>query len=134
MKWPWTKPRPAGLWGEQQAERFLRRKGLHILGRRVRIGRRDEIDLIARHDRTLIFVEVKTRRGEEYGRPADAVDRAKKRAMSRAAVAYLKTLRYPAMYLRFDVIEVIGEERGASPTIRHIENAFPLDNRYRLPW
>lgn len=122
-----------GLWGERQAEIWLKAKGYAILGRRVRIGLRDELDLVARHGEALVFVEVKTRRHEHFGRPIDAVDRQKRRALSRAAVRYLVRIKRP-VYFRFDVIEVIGCDGDKTPAIRHIENAFQLDTRYRLPW
>lgn len=58
-----------GEWGEKQAERMLKRKGYRILGRRVRVGTRDEIDLVARDGATLVFVEVKTRKSEDLAGP-----------------------------------------------------------------
>lgn len=122
-----------GLWGEEQAERFLRRLGWKILGRRVRIGR-DELDLVARNGETLVFVEVKTRRGENFGRPFDAVDRGKRRSLSRAAIRYLKKLPTRPSFFRFDVLEVIGTAEEGTPRIRHIEKAFTLDPRYRVFW
>ena len=122
-----------GLWGERQAETCLKAKGYAILGRRVRIGLRDELDLVARHGDVLVFIEVKTRRQEQFGRPIAAVDGQKRRALSRAAVRYLMRLKQP-VYFRFDVIEVIGSEGSKASAIRHIENAFQLDARYRLPW
>ena len=124
----------SGLWGEEMAEKFLKKKGYRILGRRVRVGRRDEIDLVARAGEVLVFVEVKTRRDEEFGRPVSAVDREKQRALSRAAIHYLKALRFPKINFRIDVIEVVGAPGSASaPMIRHLEAAFPLDRRYRVP-
>lgn len=122
-----------GLWGEKQAATFLEKKGYRILSRRLRIGLRDELDLVARSDDVLVFVEVKTRRTEEFGRAVSAVDRAKRHALSRAAVRYLKKLSGPVCF-RFDVVEVIGQEGAEAPVIRHIENAFPLDRCYALPW
>ena len=83
----------SGRWGEERAERFLRDKGWKILGRRVRVGRKDELDLIARADRVLVFVEVKTRQSESFGRPFAAVDQAKRRHLTRAAYRYLQRLR-----------------------------------------
>ena len=115
------------------AERALRAKGFRILGRRVRIGRRDEIDLVARDGEELVFVEVKTRRNEDFGRPLEAVDRSKRRVMSRAAVRYLQRLAEPRVCFRFDVVEVIGAVGAEPPRVRHIENAFALDRRYALP-
>ncbi|MDP2991221.1 MAG: YraN family protein, partial [Kiritimatiellota bacterium] len=68
-----TAERPStGPWGEAQAERTLRQKGYAILGRRVRVGRRDELDLVARDGEVLVFVEVKTRKAEMFGRPGEA--------------------------------------------------------------
>lgn len=123
----------AGLWGEAQAERTLRQKGYAILGRRVRVGRRDELDLVARDGEVLVFVEVKTRKAETFGRPGEAVNHAKRHYLSRAAVRYLKQLRQPPHAFRFDVVEVIGTVDMPTPLIRHIENAFPLDHCYRVP-
>ncbi|MFC1452920.1 YraN family protein [Verrucomicrobiota bacterium] len=122
-----------GEWGEKQAERALKGKGMRILGRRVRVGNRDELDLVARDGKVLVFVEVKTRGGEDFGRPLDAVDRKKRHVLSRAAVRYLKELRCPEVCFRFDVVEVVCAPDGLPPTIRHIENAFALDRRYSLP-
>lgn len=123
-----------GLWGERLAEAYLKRQGMAILGRRVRAGRRDEIDLVARDADSLVFVEVKTRCNEDFGRPADAVDRRKRQALSRGAVRYLRSRRCPRLPFRFDVVEVIGrEDAGAAPVIRHIPNAFALDRRYQPP-
>ena len=122
-----------GRWGEAHAERMLRAKGYRILGRRVRLDRRDEIDLVARQDRVLVFVEVKTRAAEEFGRPMASVDRRKRQVLSRAAVRYLKRLREPPAYFRFDVVEVIGRRGEAAPVVRHIERAFELDRRYTIP-
>ena len=100
----------------------------------MRVGRRDELDLIAEYDRSLIFVEVKTRKNENYGRPFAAVNSAKRKHLSRAAIAYLKREKIEPEFIRFDVIEVIGEPGNKDPEIRHIENAFPLDSAYKLWW
>jgi len=124
----------SGRWGERQAARFLKMKRYTMLGERVRVGKRDEIDIVARHGSVLVFVEVKTRRNEQYGRPFDAVNRHKRKCLSRAAVGYLRKRKLKPDYIRFDVIEVIGEPGDRSPEIRHIENAFSLDNGYRLWW
>ena len=140
MAWAWFRARRkepahlrAGRWGEKLARKALVAKGYHILGMRVRVGRHDEIDLVARHHDALVFVEVKTRKNEDFGRPIHAVDRDKRRRLSRAAIRYMKRLRSKPPYFRFDVVEVIGEE-GGTPEIRHIENAFQLEGGYRVTW
>lgn len=137
--WPWKKKRElpehlrTGEWGEEHAARFLKDAGFKIAGRRVHLGR-DEIDIIARDGEVLVFVEVKTRRSENFGRAASAVDKRKREILSRAAVHYLRKLRERPSYFRFDVVEVIGEMDAGEPVVRHIPNAFNLDQRYRLPW
>ena len=127
-----TGPLRPGEWGERVAERELKRSGLRIAGRRVRVGRRDELDLVAWDADTLVFVEVKTRASEEFGRPVDAVGRSKRRNLSRAAVRYLKTLRARHVRFRFDVVEVVGSPAAGVIRIRHVKNAFPLDACYRV--
>ncbi len=124
----------SGRWGEQQAVRFLKSMQYKITGQRVRIGRHDELDIVAEHDGVLVFIEVKTRRNEQFGRPFFAVNRDKRKRLSRAAVGYLRKHRVRPDYLRFDVIEVIGVPGGEAPEIRHIENAFQLDPAYKLWW
>ncbi len=124
----------SGKWGERQAVRFLKNKRYRMVGERVRVGRHDEIDIVAKDRETLVFVEVKTRRNEQYGRPFSAVGREKRKRLSRAAVGYLRKHKLQPPYIRFDVVEVIGEPNGKEPEIRHIENAFPLDPSYRLWW
>ncbi len=111
----------------------MKSKGYRILGRRVRVGDRDELDLVARDRDVLVFVEVKTRKNEDFGRPLSSVDRKKRHALSRAAVRYLKALRSPCVCFRFDVVEVVGSAGEQEPEIRHIEDAFHLEARYRVP-
>ena len=123
-----------GRWGEREAARFLKKKRYRILGERVRAGKHDELDVVAKHAGVLVFVEVKTRKNEAFGRPFSSVGREKRKRLSRAAVNYLKKNKLQPDHIRFDVIEVIGAPRGSAPEIRHIENAFNLDSAYRLWW
>jgi putative endonuclease len=118
-----------GRIGEKQAETFLKKAGLKIIARNVHVGY-DELDLIARQGDTLVFVEVKTRKNEDFGRPAAAVNRAKRKKLSRAAMHFLKKRKLRPPYIRFDVVEVIGDK----PDIRHIQNAFQLEGGYRIWW
>jgi putative endonuclease len=77
----------------------------------------------------LVFVEVKTRAGEEFGRPLVAVDRIKQKRISRGALAWLRMLDNPNILFRFDVVEVIVV--GATkPRIELVKNAFPLSKPY----
>lgn len=147
MPWSWffslfrrqparTANQEAGAWGEQLAADFLAGQGYRILGRNVRFGSRCELDLVVRSPapETLVFVEVKTRRNEDLGRPLSAVDRGKRRALGRAALRYLHRTKARPARIRFDVVEVVGAPGAEKPVIRHIENAFSLGPGYRLPW
>ncbi|MEN7974033.1 MAG: YraN family protein [Verrucomicrobiota bacterium] len=124
----------SGRWGEKRAVRLLKKKRYKIIGERVRVGKRDEIDIVAEQGGVLVFVEVKTRKNENFGRPFSAVNKEKRKHLSRAAVTYLKRKKTEPEHIRFDVVEVVGEPGGDAPEIRHIENAFPLDSAYRLWW
>lgn len=115
-----------GKWGEDQAARLLKKEGYSIVGRRVRPNLHDELDIIAKKGQILVFVEVKSRRDEAFGRPAAAVDTRKRRALVRGAHAFLRNIRRKDLYIRYDVVEVIGypTDTNPPPTIRHIEDAF----------
>lgn len=130
-----TLPRSAvvGAWGETCAAAFLKAQGYTVVGRNVRPNRRDEIDIIARTAESLVFVEVKTRRREDFGCPLMAVDQDKRHALNRAAAAYLRKAKYPDLFYRFDVVEVVGQPEEGEPLIRHHDNAFPFEPRFKFP-
>ena len=111
-----------GRRGERAAERFLKKLGYQIVDRGVRF-RRGELDLVAVDDRTVVFVEVKTRHSHDKGAPADAVDAEKQRQLTRAALLYLKRHGLLEYRARFDVVTVTWPEDGP-PEIEHIQNAF----------
>lgn len=110
-----------GAWGEDQAVRYLRRRGVKILYRNYRspVG---EIDIIGRHRKTLLFVEVKTRRTAVCGVPAEAVGPVKQRQILRTAEWFLQQEGSSNLQPRFDVVSVLGCEDAVD--IEHIENAF----------
>jgi putative endonuclease len=112
-----------GRRGERAAAQYLKRRGLRILvvGERSQTG---ELDLVAIDGRTVVFVEVKTRRHLGTGHPADAVDRAKQTRLVRQGLQFLKRhglLEQPA---RFDVVAVLWPRAARRPTIEHFANAF----------
>ena len=118
-----------GTRGEKLAGQFLRRNGYKILYRNFRGRTGGEIDLVCRDRDTLVFVEVKTRTREDFGRPLDAVDRDKRKRISRGGLAWLRLLGDPDILFRFDVVEVIITE-GAPPRLELIRNAFALSEPY----
>ena len=112
-----------GAWGERRAEDYLRReRNFGVLARNWRNprDRREEIDLVALDGEVLVFVEVKTRAAGARVPGYFAVDRRKRRALRRAARAFLGGLDRPPRTFRFDVVEVTPGPEGAA--LRHFEN------------
>ena len=118
-----------GTRGEKLASRFLRTNGYKILYRNFRGRSGGEIDLVCRDQDTLVFVEVKTRTREDFGRPFDAVDRHKQKRIARGGLAWLRLLDDPDILFRFDVVEVIIAE-GQEPRFELLRNAFALPEPY----
>ena len=118
-----------GTRGEDLACRFLRRNGYKILYRNFKGRTGGEIDVVCRDRDTLVFVEVKTRTREDFGRPLDAVDRDKRKRISRGGLAWLRLLGDPDILFRFDVVEVIIAE-GTPPRLELLRNAFALSEPY----
>ena len=112
-----------GKLGEDAAVALLKRKHYKILERnfKTEIG---EIDIIAEKKKTVVFVEVKTRKSDDFGRPSMAVNQSKQRKIEIVAVSYLKKNCLLETACRFDVIEVAGNE------VKHIENAFISSKNY----
>ena len=112
-----------GRWGEKRSEKFLKRKGLKTLTHNFSC-KTGEIDLImVDSDRTIVFVEVKTRADESFGPSESAITAGKKTRMIRAARYFLATNEIEDRPLRFDVVTVILGQKGPVQ-IRHYENAF----------
>ena len=112
-----------GRSGEALAEALLRTRGYRILERnyRTRIG---EIDLIARDGKTLVFVEVKSRRSMRFGSAKEAVTMAKRRKLTMVALQYLKSTAETGVHARFDVVAIDqGEE---NPRLELVQNAFEM--------
>lgn len=98
--------RRLGQAGEDAAAAYLMKQGYTILARNYR-SPWGEIDLIARHQGSVCFIEVKSREQSYYGHPLDAVDERKRKRIIRAAKAYLAE-NYPSQEpnCRFDVVSI----------------------------
>jgi putative endonuclease len=121
-----------GIRGERVAEKWLRVHGWDIAERRFRNGRRD-IDLVATRResdgsaRTVAFVEVKTRKSNDFGGPVSAVNWRKQRELSRSAKVWMSRFQKPGDNFRFDVIGIILEAEKVR--VQHVENAFLLASK-----
>ncbi|MDT8435965.1 MAG: YraN family protein [Gemmatimonadota bacterium] len=114
-----------GARGEAIVAAWLERRGIRVVARNWRAGR-GEIDLVVRDGRTVAFVEVKTRRLGPGGRPADAVDRRKRRHLVAAAGAWIAGHPGTGGEFRFDVAEVVVAP-GGRPLVEHWPDAFRAD-------
>ena len=108
-----------GQWGEDLAARELRRRGYAVLERNQRVGR-GEVDLVARHGRAVVLVEVKTRRDSAFGEARDAISTAKARRLVALGRRYAQSVG--ATDWRIDVVAIDIAPDG-SHTVDVIENA-----------
>ena len=108
-----------GASGERMALEFLRRRGYRIIARNFscRLG---EIDIIARQGKTTVFVEVRTRRGTEFGLPQDSISPKKIKHLLRCAEFYIKRRGDPEGQFRFDLVGVIFGEKPQVELIKNI--------------
>ena len=110
--------RTTGAEKETVAADYLADRGYEILCRNFRVAS-GEIDIVAKHDGYIVFIEVKYRSGVHKGMPEEAVDARKQRQICRTALFFLNRYGYGTdVPVRFDVISILGTE------IHHIENAF----------
>ena len=110
-----------GRTGEDLACGELERRGYVILARRYR-RRGGELDVIARDGQTLVFVEVKTRDGREFGEGVDAVTARKRRRITRVALDYVARHGLTDCPCRFDVVSI--QIDGSRSTIHLFQSAF----------
>lgn len=119
-----TKQRPydLGKSGEEIALHYLEDKKYKIIARGFRLFR-GEIDIIAFDRKTLVFVEVKTRKSRDFGLPEESVTPSKQRQIRKIAQGFLAKNNFQYVECRFDVISLsFNENKGYS--VRHIKNAF----------
>ena len=112
-----------GKWGEDLAIRKVKKLGYRCIARNYRcpLG---EVDLIARDGDTLVFVEIKTRRGRSLAYAKEAVNQRKRRQLSKVALAYMKSNGLEDARARFDVVAI--NVNGGDRQIEVVRNAFDL--------
>jgi putative endonuclease len=110
-----------GRRGEDLAHRYLKKAGYAVVTRNYRAGADSEIDIVARKDDLVVFVEVKSRRSMEYGAPERAMDADKHKNIVRGARAYATRGGIDWSQVRFDVVSVVFTD---PPSILHQQDAF----------
>jgi putative endonuclease len=120
-------PRSLGQRGEDAAAAFLLELGYRLVHRNYDIAG-GEIDIVAvSPERTLVFVEVKTRENETLVRPEEAVDRLKQEQLFRIAAAYIKRYHLYNETVRYDIVGVIWPEGEKHPLVRHWPGALRME-------
>jgi len=118
-----TDPKLLGQWGERRCEKFLRKKGLKRLAKNFSC-KTGEIDLImVDADRTIVFVEVRTKTDESFTPAEASITFAKKAKLLRTARYFLATQKIEDRPFRFDVVTIVLCQTGREQ-INHYENAF----------
>lgn len=112
-----------GAIGEEIAADLLKRNGLVILARNFRC-RYGEIDIVAKDHKTLVFIEVKTRKSLRFGRPEEAVDYRKRAKLRLLAALYLKDNVTQVTSYRFDVYAIYLNEENKLQSAEVLENCF----------
>jgi putative endonuclease len=113
-----------GQSAENLAEQMLRKKGYRILERNFRLAG-GELDLIAEDHGTLVFIEVKARRGENFGGAPYAITTRKQQQIIKLAQCYLSKHGLTNKPCRFDAILMVEADQH-SPELTHIEQAFEV--------
>jgi len=114
--------RDLGAWGEDLALRYLQDRGLVLLARNWRC-REGELDLVFTDRVRVIFCEVKTRSGIEFGLPTETVGEEKAGRVRRAAQRWLREFRLGWCPVRYDVVTILAEP-GTAARLEHLEAAF----------
>lgn len=112
---------PIGKRGEDLSTEYLKKKGYKILDRNFQ-GRQGEVDIICLKDKTLVFVEVKTRRSAQFGTPLEAIRHAKISAIEITGQLYKSQHPELPETMRIDAVAVELGEDGKATNIEHIED------------
>ncbi len=109
-----------GKYGENEAAKFLKKKGYLVLKKNYRY-QRSEVDLIVQKDNLIVFVEVKVRKNRFFGNPEEFVSEAQAERILEAAEAFQE--EWQGNYaIRFDIVSITGKPPFFK--IEHFEDAF----------
>lgn len=107
---------------EAHAAEYLKKKGYKLLEKNYRY-KRGEIDLIMQFNKTIIFVEVKSRKNAKFGYPEEFVNDKKAEMIRTTAEAYTFEEEWNGM-IRFDIVSIIHNDDGSVNEIEHLEDSF----------
>lgn len=116
------KRRDTGILGEKLAKDFLKKRGYRILETNYRCPG-GEIDIVAKHKDSLVFIEVRTKTSLEFGSPEESITPTKRERMRATAAYYRQTHNDLPLLWRIDVVAVELDQEGKLSRIELIENA-----------
>lgn len=117
------KRKDVGALGEKLAKDFLKKKGYRILETNFHC-RQGEIDVVAEEKGSLVFIEVRTKTGTDFGSPEESVTFAKKGKLIASALAYRNIHQNLPLSWRIDFVAVELDQKGKAKRIELIENAI----------
>ncbi len=120
------KRRDVGILGEKLAQNFLKQRGYHILQTNYRCPE-GEIDIVARHRDSLVFIEVRTKKNLKFGSPEESITPTKKEKLRAVAYRYQQTHDNLPSSWRIDVVAIELDQRDRISRIELIENAVGED-------
>ncbi len=120
------KRRDTGIRGEKLARDFLKKRGYRILETNYRCPE-GEIDIVAKHKGSLVFIEVRTKASLEFGSPEESITPTKRERMKATASYYRQTHNDLPLLWRIDVVAVELDQEGKLSRIELIENAVSDD-------
>jgi putative endonuclease len=115
--------------GEDAAAHYLTSKGFSVLHRNIRFPE-GELDFVAAAEKTLVFIEVKTRKAAQFGKPYHSVSEQKQRRLIAMASRFVSLCRLQDVPVRFGVVSIVFAP-NQPPQIEHLENAFLVQD---LDW
>ncbi len=118
--------------GETAVRKYIRRKHYRILETNF-VSKYGEIDIIARHRKVLVFIEVKTRTSKMFGGAVGAVNFHKRHNIVLTSQVYMRNKGYTGER-RYDIAEVYLDENMKVSEINYIENGFPWEGRKHGNW
>ncbi len=114
--------RNTGMLGEKYARDFLKKRGYRVIETNYRCPQ-GEIDIVARHKDSLVFIEVRTKTSLAFGTPEESITRAKQNRMRAAAFHYQQAHGGLPQLWRIDVVAIELDKSGKPSRIELIENA-----------
>ncbi len=116
------KRRDTGILGEKLAKDFLKKRGYRICQTNYRCPE-GEIDIIAKHRDSLVFIEVRTKKSLEFGSPEESITSTKMERLKATAYRYQQTHSNLPLLWRIDVVAIELNQKGELSRIELIENA-----------